>query len=66
MPIVRVELNAGRTQEQKAQYVEQITSLTAEILECPLESVDVIFTEVSPNNWAHAGRFFSTPVPPAG
>lgn len=62
MPTIRVELNIGRSREQKAQYVKEVTRLTAEILKCDPQSVGIIFTEVSPDNWAHGGRFFSDPV----
>lgn len=62
MPTVRVELCNGRSQEQKAQYVKEITRLTADVLNCPPESVDVIFAEIAPENWAHGGRFYSTPA----
>ena len=60
MPTVRVELCTGRSQEQKAEYVKEVTRLTAEVLKCAAESVDVIFTEIAPENWAAGGRFFST------
>ncbi|MOA68340.1 2-hydroxymuconate tautomerase [compost metagenome] len=62
MPIVRVELLPGRTQAQKASYVRELTRITAEILECPPESIDVIFTEIQPHDWAHAGQFYNPRV----
>jgi 4-oxalocrotonate tautomerase len=62
MPIVRVELCPGRTQEQKTHYVNEVTRLTAEILNCTPESIDVIFTKIPANDWARAGRSFSTPA----
>lgn len=58
MPTVRVELSPGRTHEQKAQYVEQVTRLTSEVLNCPVDSVDVMFVEIAPYEWARAGKFF--------
>lgn len=61
MPTVRVELSPGRTHEQKTQYVEQVTRLTAEVLNCPVESVDVMFVEIPPHDWARAGKFFGKP-----
>lgn len=61
MPIVRIELSPGRTHEQKAKYVEEVTKLTSDVLNCPVESIDVIFVEISPTNWAHAGKFYTTP-----
>jgi len=62
MPTIRIELNTGRTQEQKAQFVKDVTQLAAETLKCAPQSVDVIFTEVAPENWASGGRFFSEPA----
>ena len=59
MPIIRVELLPGRTQEQKTLYATEATRLTAEILKCPVESVDVIFTEIEPRDWAREGRMHS-------
>lgn len=61
MPIVRVELSPGRSHQQKAQYVEEVSRLTAEILKCPLESIDVIFIEIPATDWAHAGKFYAQP-----
>jgi 4-oxalocrotonate tautomerase len=61
MPIVRIELLPGRTHEQKAKYVEEVTKLTSDVLNCPVESIDVIFVEILPTNWAHAGKFHATP-----
>lgn len=61
MPTVRVELSPGRTHEQKTRFVEQVTRLTAQELNCPVESVDVMFLEVAPHDWARAGKFFAQP-----
>ncbi|NBA96562.1 4-oxalocrotonate tautomerase [Pseudomonas sp. R5(2019)] len=61
MPTVRVELSPGRSHEQKISYVEQVTRLTAEVLHCPVESVDVVFVEIPSHDWARAGKFFGQP-----
>jgi len=61
MPTVRVELSPGRSREQKDAYVEQVTKLTAEILKCRVESVDVMFIEIHGSNWARGGRYFAPP-----
>jgi 4-oxalocrotonate tautomerase len=61
LPIVRIELSPGRTHEQKARYVEEVTRITSAVLQCPVESVDVMFIEVEGKNWAHAGKFYSSP-----
>lgn len=61
MPIIKIELSPGRTQEQKTRYVEEVTRLTSEVLKCPVESIDVMFIEIDGTNWAHAGKFYSAP-----
>ncbi len=62
MPIVRIELCPGRTHEQKSRYVSEVTRLTAEIMKCAPEAVDVIFSEIPGHDWASGGRFFATPA----
>ncbi|CAM3654031.1 4-oxalocrotonate tautomerase [Bordetella pertussis] len=61
MPTVRVELSPGRSAEQKTRYMQEVTRLTVEILKCPVESVDVIFIEIPPTEWAHGGKFYAQP-----
>ena len=61
MPSIRVELNIGRTQEQKARFLDQVTQIAAQELNCSPESVEVMFVEVAPHNWARGGKFFGQP-----
>jgi 4-oxalocrotonate tautomerase len=61
MPIIRVELSPGRSAAQKTQFMQQVTQLTVELLKCPIESVDVMFVEIAPTQWAHGGKFYKTP-----
>jgi 4-oxalocrotonate tautomerase len=58
MPIVRVEMLPGRTQQQKAQFAREVTRLTADVLGCPQELVDVLFIEISGQDWARAGQLY--------
>jgi 4-oxalocrotonate tautomerase len=62
MPMIRIELSPGRTDEQKRKYAEEVTKLTSEILKCPIESVDMIFIEVPGSHWANGGKFMSLPA----
>ncbi|MFZ6047361.1 4-oxalocrotonate tautomerase [Pseudomonas sp. CR3202] len=57
MPTIRIELSPGRTREQKYRYVEEVTRLTSELLGCTVESVDILFVEIPPYDWARAGNF---------
>lgn len=60
MPIIRIDLLPGRTNLQIAQFTQEVTRLAVEVLKCTPETVDVIFTEVSENRWAHAGKLYSS------
>ena len=62
MPIIRVEMLPGRSQEIKQQFMEKLTQLTCETLNCPVEAVDIIFSEPEPSSWAHAGKFYGQPA----
>ncbi|WP_028101599.1 4-oxalocrotonate tautomerase [Pseudoduganella violaceinigra] len=55
MPILRLEMRAGRTLEQKRAFAREVTRLAVDILACPPDSVDVVITEVPHENWAKAG-----------
>jgi len=61
MPIVRIELSPGRTHDQKSKYVKEVTRLTSEVLKCAVETIDVVFVEIPPTDWAHGGKFYAQP-----
>lgn len=58
MPIIRVEMSVGRSAEQKERFMREVTKLAADVLTCLPDAVDVIFTEISGDNWARGGRFY--------
>lgn len=59
MPTINVQLFAGRTIEQKRQFVEAVTRVTCETLNCTPCSVDIILTDVTKENWASDGVLWS-------
>lgn len=59
MPTINVQLFAGRTIEQKRQFVEAVTRVTCETLNCTPGSVDIILTDVTKENWASDGVLWS-------
>ncbi len=59
MPVIRVEMHPGRTQEQKRAFVREATKVAVETLVCPPDSVEIILTEVPKESWAKAGQFKS-------
>ena len=56
MPIVRIDLIAGRTPERKAELVRQVTAAVVETLEVRPDQVRVLLNEVPPEHWAVAGQ----------
>ena len=59
MPLLRLEMHPGRTPEQKRAFVREATRVVVETLICPPESVDIVITEVSREDWAKAGKLVS-------
>jgi len=55
MPIVRVEMWPGRTQEQKAELARAITDAVVSIARTTPEDTIVIFQDVARENWAKGG-----------
>ena len=56
MPIIRIELLAGRSDAQKAQVAAEITEAMERICRCTPESTQVVFVDVAPSDWAIAGK----------
>jgi len=61
MPIVRIELFAGRTREQKAKAAKEVTEALTRTIGAKPESTDVIFVDVEKSDWASAGKLSDEP-----
>ncbi|MBB3260584.1 4-oxalocrotonate tautomerase [Paraburkholderia bannensis] len=61
MPTFRVELFEGRSVEKKRELAAALTETTVKVLGCDAQSVDIIFHDVKPENWATAGKLWSDP-----
>lgn len=59
MPLVHIEWFPGRTLEQKREVMEVLTRELSRIGECRPETINVIFTEISRENWGRNGRLFT-------
>ena len=59
MPIVKIELYAGRTKEQKAELAKAITDAVVNIARTTADETIVIFTDVERENWAKGGTLAS-------
>ena len=59
MPVLRLEMHPGRTPEQKRDFVREATRVTAEMLKCPPESVDILIQEIPRDQWAKNGKLLA-------
>jgi 4-oxalocrotonate tautomerase len=59
MPIITIYLRQGRSEEQKAQLVKEITEATCRILNTQKEKVEVVIIELPDTNIARAGVLLS-------
>lgn len=56
MPFIQFTILEGRSLEQKERLIREVSDLTAEILESPIESVRVHIQETSAEHWGIAGK----------
>jgi len=55
MPMIRVEMYAGRTLDQKRAIARALTEAMCATADCAPQSVQVILTDVAKTDWASAG-----------
>ncbi len=61
MPIITIQLYAGRTDQQKRDLTAAITQAMVEIGKTPADHVHVIFQDVEKSNWGVSGKLASDP-----
>jgi 4-oxalocrotonate tautomerase len=59
MPVIRIEMLAGRTVEQKRELVDVLTRETARIVGSNPASIFVVIEDVAKENWGVGGRLIS-------
>jgi len=59
MPIVQVDIIAGRTLEQKRAMVKEVTEALTRTINCRREAVKIIIREMSKDNLAEAGVLYT-------
>lgn len=63
MPIIRVEMVKGRSDEQKKQLAEKLTTSFVESCGGNAEAIHVIITEVEKSDWAVGAEMLSERFP---
>jgi 4-oxalocrotonate tautomerase family enzyme len=66
MPIVRVEMLAGRSPELKQRLAAEMTALVARLCNSDPSHIYVMFSDVAHGDWAVAGRVFDNPSTGSG
>jgi 4-oxalocrotonate tautomerase len=61
MPIVRVEMLAGRSPELKQRLAAEMTALVARLCNSDPSHIYVMVSDVQPQDWAVAGKVFAAP-----
>jgi len=62
MPLIRVEMFVGRTDEQKKILVKELTDSFIKSCGGNREAVDVIITDIEQKNWGKAGELYSNKI----
>ncbi|HTY13201.1 MAG TPA: 2-hydroxymuconate tautomerase [Candidatus Omnitrophota bacterium] len=56
MPIVNIDLWAGRTAEIKEKLIKKVTETVCETVGCPSDAVIVVIRDVPKENWGQNGK----------
>lgn len=59
MPLIQVQMFAGRTPQQKRDLVRALTDAFVEAAGSTPDAVDIILTDVEQSDWAQGGELFS-------
>lgn len=62
MPLIRVEMFKGRTDEQKKVLVKELTDSFIKSCGGNRDAVDVIITDIEQKNWGKAGELYSEKI----
>ena len=62
MPLIRVEMFKGRTDEKKKVLVKELTDSFIKSCGGNRDAVDVIITDIEQKNWGKAGELYSDKI----
>lgn len=63
MPLVRIDMWAGRSPEVKAALITNVTKAVVDAVGCPVDAVEVLVYEIDKANWATGGVAHATKFP---
>jgi 4-oxalocrotonate tautomerase len=56
MPFIQINILKGRSPEKKERLIEEVSKVTANVLEAPIQNVRVMIQELEPEHWGIAGE----------
>lgn len=56
MPIIQMNMLEGRASEKKAELAQAVTDAVVRVLDCPEQSVRIMFHELKPDGFYVAGK----------
>jgi 4-oxalocrotonate tautomerase len=59
MPIITISMKEGRTKDQKAQLVKEITETVVRVIGTKPENVNIVIYDQPEENLAHGGKLLS-------
>jgi len=59
MPMITISMKQGRTKDQKAQLVKEVTEAIVRVLGSKAENVRIVIYEEPEDNFAHSGKLLS-------
>ncbi|MBK0097532.1 tautomerase family protein [Erwinia sp. S63] len=62
MPMIRIEMLAGRSEAQRIELVDVLSREMSRIANCPVSDIQVIISEVERTHWAMGGVLNQTSV----
>lgn len=56
MPIVRISMWEGRTDEVKEKLISSVTKSVCDTIGCPPKAVEIVIEDVKKSNWGIEGK----------
>jgi|TARA_B100002003_G_C13771670_1_gene382764 4-oxalocrotonate tautomerase len=56
MPVVKIDLWAGRTEELKENLIKKVTDVVVAVCKCPKEAVTIVINDIPKENWGSGGE----------
>jgi len=56
MPVVKIDMWDGRSEEEKEKVIQNVTAAIVESCGCPKEAVTVVIDDIPKENWGSGGE----------